>query len=146
MPTRPSALAFALLISFIQIAICDYTLIQPLSVWSYDDTGTNDLAANYQSLGFNDSAFSTGIGVMGFGFPTGLGTTLSYGGNATNKILTYFFRKVVVSDSLLLRLGHVCTMLYNHMNVCGAPLMRVWHQRLQLLWCESLQRDPCISA
>ncbi|HVJ66287.1 MAG TPA: tandem-95 repeat protein [Bdellovibrionota bacterium] len=64
--------------------------------WKYRDNGAeppDDAQSDgWQDLAFDDSAWSSGQAILGYG-SNGEVTTVSYGGNATNKYITTYFRK-----------------------------------------------------
>ncbi len=67
-------------------------LVATKSTWKYFDTGAEP-AAGWQLATFDDSAWASGIGVLGYGNETGQDTTIPYGGNAAAKWISYYFRK-----------------------------------------------------
>jgi hypothetical protein len=69
----------------------DAVMIAAKSEWKFDDTGV-DRGTAWRAAGFDDSAWASGPGELGYG-ETGLGTTLGWGGVSTNRHLTYYFRK-----------------------------------------------------
>lgn len=83
------------------------SLISKQGVWKYD-TGT-DRGTAWRGVSYNDSAWSSGQGPLGYG-GKGEATTVSFGGNPSNKYPTVYFRKgFAVGDpsvysSLLLKL------------------------------------------
>lgn len=66
------------------------TYLTKSNYWRYSDTGT-DLGTAWLATSYNDSAWVNGRGPLGYGDPP-LNTTLSYGTDANNKYLTYYFR------------------------------------------------------
>ena len=90
------------------------TVILPaLSVWRYEvnaaGRGNSDIvfghpsynSTNWKHPDFVDSTWPQGPGMLGYGDANGQlpATTLTFGGNASNKITTYYFRrKVTVAD------------------------------------------------
>ena len=62
--------------------------------WNYLDDGT-DQGTSWRDSGFNDAGWSTGDAVFGYGTIDGatINTTISYGGDASNKYQTTYFRK-----------------------------------------------------
>ncbi|MFY0643203.1 MAG: T9SS type A sorting domain-containing protein [Bacteroidia bacterium] len=76
------------------------TLISKVSSWKYLDDGS-DQGTSWVDSGFNDAGWSTGNAVLGYGgiFGTTLGTTVSYGSDASNKYPTTYFRKEVTISS-----------------------------------------------
>ena len=74
---------------------CDVETPIPLgSVWKYLANGT-DQGTGWRTNGFNDSAWSSGTALLGYGLP-GDATVVGYGGNANNKYITTYFRKTFV--------------------------------------------------
>ncbi len=87
---------FALLLS-VQAAIAMTPAIDRGAVWKYDDTGT-DLGTSWSDTLFDDSAWPSGPGPLGYG-ETYIATTIDYG-VWTNKYPTSYFRhKFTVSDN-----------------------------------------------
>lgn len=60
------------------------------SLWSYWDKGSVD--SSWNSVGFDDSSWEYGPGVLGYGDP--VSTLVGFGPNASNKYITTWFRKV----------------------------------------------------
>ncbi len=81
------------------------TLANPVAIptgssWRYLDRGI-DQGTNWMATGFSDAGWSTGSAKFGFNNGnSGLATVLSYGTNASNKHVTYYFRKTFVISSL----------------------------------------------
>lgn len=69
----------------------DEPLIAAKSVWKYDDKGI-DRGTDWRSPGYDDSAWASGPGELGYG-EAGLGTTNSFGPSASNRYLTYYYRR-----------------------------------------------------
>jgi hypothetical protein len=67
-------------------------LVTTKSAWKYFSTGTEP-ASLWQLPAFDDSAWINGTGVLGYGNEAGQDTTIPYGGNATAKWTSYYFRK-----------------------------------------------------
>lgn len=65
-------------------------LIASGSLWKYLDDGSNQGTA-WQSLAYDDSAWSSGSAPLGYGDP--MTTTIGYGPDPNNKYITYYFRK-----------------------------------------------------
>ncbi|HVE61219.1 MAG TPA: hypothetical protein VNA26_05340, partial [Chitinophagaceae bacterium] len=61
------------------------------SDWKYLDNGSNQGTA-WTSLSFNDASWLSGNGQLGYG-DGDEATVVSYGGNASNKYITTYFRK-----------------------------------------------------
>jgi lysophospholipase L1-like esterase len=70
------------------------TLIHGGDPWNYNDTGV-DLGTNWSQTNYDDSAWSNGPARLGYGDNTTV-TTVSYGGNTTNRNMTTYFRHAVV--------------------------------------------------
>ena len=62
------------------------------SMWKYLDNGSNQGTAWY-GVSFDDSAWSSGNAPLGYGDP--ITTAISYGPDANNKYITYYFRKSI---------------------------------------------------
>jgi hypothetical protein len=69
----------------------DYTLIAAGSDWKYLDDGT-DQGTAWIAPGFNDASWQTGLAELGYG-DGDEATVLSFGPDASNKYITYYFRK-----------------------------------------------------
>jgi hypothetical protein len=67
------------------------TLIAPASGWRYNDGGTN-LGTAWTSPVYDDGGWLTGPAQLGYG-DGDESTIVSYGGNATNRYITYYFRR-----------------------------------------------------
>ncbi len=85
------------------------TLIaQSSATWKYLADGS-DQSAQWRVLNFDDSAWSSGMGPLGYGDPW-ITTTVPFGPDANNKPITTYFRKVftvpnpTAVSSLILRL------------------------------------------
>jgi uncharacterized repeat protein (TIGR01451 family) len=68
------------------------TIIPFNSSWKYWDQGSTP--ASWESTGFNDVAWASGNGQLGYGDGDET-TVIGFGGNASNKYITSYFRKVV---------------------------------------------------
>jgi hypothetical protein len=66
-------------------------LFDPLSEWKYNDSDIN-FGDSWVNLGYDDSGWSSGDAYLGYN-ETEITTNLSYGGDPTNKTVTYYFRK-----------------------------------------------------
>jgi hypothetical protein len=66
-------------------------IIPKEDVWKYLDNGT-DQSSTWTALNFDDAAWSQGNAKLGYGDDDNI-TTLSYGSDANNKHITYYFRK-----------------------------------------------------
>ncbi len=69
------------------------TIVAKGSTWKYLVTGTA-APANWKDIGFSDAAWPEGPGKLGYGDPD-VKTTLGYGGVASAKYPTTYFRKTV---------------------------------------------------
>jgi lysophospholipase L1-like esterase len=77
------------------------TLIHGGDVWSYNDTG-QDLGTNWSQTNYDDSAWSNGLARLGYN-GAGDNTTVSFGGNVTNRnITTYFLHPIVMPSHAVL--------------------------------------------
>jgi hypothetical protein len=72
-------------------SIADTLLIGREQIWKYSDAGTN-LGTAWINSDFNDSAWKTGQAELGYGDGDEK-TVISYGGDASNKYVTSYFRK-----------------------------------------------------
>ncbi len=78
------------------------------STWKYLDNGSNQGTA-WQSIAFNDSAWSSGAALLGYG-DGNEATVVSYGSNPANKYITTYFRKsFTVADTSLVTAPHAQT-------------------------------------
>lgn len=72
--------------------------IEAGSVWKYLDDGT-DPGTAWRNPGFNDSAWQSGAGELGYG-DGGEATVLGFGPNSSDKYPAYFFRRTfIVGDA-----------------------------------------------
>ncbi|WP_051197432.1 alkaline phosphatase PhoX [Flavobacterium soli] len=71
------------------------TLLASGSQWSYLDNGT-DQGTNWRQPAFDYSTWATGAAPLGYGDP--MTTTISYGSDANNKHITYYFLKDIEVD------------------------------------------------
>jgi len=62
------------------------------STWTYLDNGTNQ-GVNWYSTTFSDANWKSGPSPLGYG--NNPATKLNFGGNSSNKYITYYFRKQV---------------------------------------------------
>ena len=67
------------------------TLINSNATWRYLDDGS-DQGTAWRATNFNDAAWSSGAGVLGYG-QSNETTVLNYGTNAAAKFITYYFRR-----------------------------------------------------
>ncbi|HJR58568.1 MAG TPA: carbohydrate-binding protein [Vicinamibacterales bacterium] len=96
---RSLALAIAALITAVSspLRAQSAALVPAGSTWRYLDDGSNQGTA-WRTPAFNDSAWATGRAQLGYG-DGDEGTVVSYGGNASAKhVTTYFRRTVSVND------------------------------------------------
>jgi hypothetical protein len=68
-----------------------HTLVAAGGTWRYLDTGT-DQGIAWRQPGFNDAAWKTGDGPLGYGDGDEQ-TVVSFGGNSNNRFITTYFRK-----------------------------------------------------
>ncbi len=66
--------------------------------WKYLDNGT-DQGTAWRGVGFNDASWASGPSQLGYG-DGDEATVVSYGGNASNKYITTYFRKTFSISSL----------------------------------------------
>ena len=66
-------------------------IVSRLSSWKYLDDGS-DQGAAWQAPAFDDSAWSNGLAILGYGEGNET-TVIRYGTNSDNKYITYYFRK-----------------------------------------------------
>ncbi|WP_417611863.1 alkaline phosphatase PhoX [Owenweeksia hongkongensis] len=64
--------------------------------WNYLDNGTSLDAAAWKDTSFNDNNWAFGAGPLGYG--DAYTTEISYGPDANNKYITYYFRRDVMVD------------------------------------------------
>ena len=67
------------------------TLIPQGADWKYNDSGAN-LQTAWRAAGYNDASWPSGFAQLGYG-DGGESTVLSYGGNSSNRYVTYYFRR-----------------------------------------------------
>ncbi len=67
------------------------TLVEKGSDWKYNDSG-NWPGAGWMDSGYDDSSWSSGPGILGYG-DGNESTILDYGPDPANKTITYYFRK-----------------------------------------------------
>ncbi len=80
-------LAIALLLACGQLWATD--IISKNSTWKYMVTSSEP--SSWENTGYNDSSWPSGAGEIGYG-DGGEATTIGYGGNASNKYITTYFR------------------------------------------------------
>jgi hypothetical protein len=78
-------------------------LIAKAATWSYLDNGS-DQGQAWTATDFDDSAWKTGQGILGYGY-SGVGTSVSYGGSSSNKYITTYFRQSFTLDENSLNKG-----------------------------------------
>jgi hypothetical protein len=73
------------------------SLVTTGSVWKYSDTGAN-LGTAWRATNYDDSAWSSGAAILGYGDANGINptTTNSYGADANNKYITTYYRRAFV--------------------------------------------------
>ncbi|MGC8828799.1 MAG: Ig-like domain-containing protein [Verrucomicrobiia bacterium] len=67
------------------------TIVSKKSVWKYLDNGS-DQGTNWISLNFDDSGWSNGAAILGYGEGNET-TVINYGPDSNNKYITYYFRQ-----------------------------------------------------
>ena len=65
-------------------------LIEPGSVWKYNDNG-EDLGTAWREISYNDAGWSSGPAQLGYG-DGDEASVISFGGNKKNKYPCYYFR------------------------------------------------------
>jgi secreted PhoX family phosphatase/PKD repeat protein len=70
------------------------------TAWHYNDSGKDLGKTNWKDASFDDDNWSWGAGPLGYG--DAMNTTISFGPNASNKIITYYFRRELDIDLSLL--------------------------------------------
>lgn len=88
---------FLLLLFCFQTAFSNVTLISYGSSLKYMDNGT-DQGTAWTGTGFNDASWASGNGQLGYGDGDET-TVVSYGGNASSKYITTYFRKNITIGS-----------------------------------------------
>ncbi len=94
MSSHRTAAAFALALLVLTTArgqSADQVLVAAGSTWRYNDTGAN-LGTAWRSLGYNDSAWASGLAQLGYG-DGDESTQISFGTNPNNRRITYYFRR-----------------------------------------------------
>lgn len=76
--------------TFTASAVAATTALPRNSVWKYDATGT-DLGTGWRATSYDDTAWPSGPGILGFGDPF-ITTTVPYGPNPSAKYTTSYFR------------------------------------------------------
>ena len=82
-----------LLVTLTFINISYSQIISQGAVWKYLDDGSNQGTA-WRMPGFDDSGWASGNAQLGYG-DGDEATVISYGGNPSNKYITYYFRKTI---------------------------------------------------
>lgn len=65
--------------------------------WHYLDNGSSLDLVNWKDTTFNDDQWAQGAAPLGYGDP--MNTVISYGPNASNKYITYYFRRDMMVDT-----------------------------------------------
>src|SRR5688572_32868666 len=73
------------------VSAIDQTLIAAGSVWKFNDSGTN-LGTAWRAPAYVDSSWTSGSAQLGYGDGDEV-TTLGFGGNTSNRYITYYFRQ-----------------------------------------------------
>jgi hypothetical protein len=76
---------------YVATGVSDFDLISAGAEWKYLDNGTNQGTA-WRNNGFNDGTWKTGNAQLGYG-DGDEATVVGYGGNASAKYVTTYFRK-----------------------------------------------------
>jgi phosphodiesterase/alkaline phosphatase D-like protein len=79
--------------SYLCVRYHEAALVPRGTTWKYLDNGSNQGTA-WRAPGFNDGSWASGPAPLGYGDP--VATTLSFGGNPSNKYVTTYFRKTFV--------------------------------------------------
>ncbi len=86
-----------LLLAIIVVLVCqteartaDTTLIPAGAPWKYNDSGAN-LGTTWREAAYPDTGWSSGLAQLGYG-DGDEATQLGFGGNSTNRYITYYFR------------------------------------------------------
>lgn len=82
-------LCLTLLTSLLGFSQISHTILPSGSQWSYLDDGTDQGATGWNQPVFDYSSWSTGAAPLGYDDP--MATTISYGPDANNKYITYYF-------------------------------------------------------
>lgn len=86
----PLLAVIVLLVCQTEARSVDQTLIPAGAVWRFNDSGTN-LGTAWRAPAYADGGWSTGLAQLGYG-DGGEATVLGFGGNTSNKYITYYFR------------------------------------------------------
>lgn len=70
------------------------------SAWNYLDTGVSLDTVAWKDTTYNDTSWPDGKGPLGYGDP--MTTTISYGPDNANKIITDYFRRAIMIDTAIL--------------------------------------------
>ncbi len=94
----PAALTLLLLIPAAGLRSAEQTLVAAGSSWKYNDSGSN-LGTAWQASAYNDAAWPAGLAQLGYG-DGDESTVLSYGGDTSNRRITYYLRRAfTVADT-----------------------------------------------
>lgn len=86
----PLLAAIVLLVCQTEARSVDQTLIPAGAIWKFNDSGAN-LGTAWRAPAYADAAWASGLAQLGYG-DGGEATLLGFGGNTTNKYITYYFR------------------------------------------------------
>lgn len=90
---------FTLFLCLLAMSVFAQTpVISSGQTWKYLDNGT-DQGTAWRGVGFNDASWASGPSQLGYG-DGDEATVVGYGGNASNKYITTYFRKTVSISSL----------------------------------------------
>jgi hypothetical protein len=76
----------------VRVRTADQILIPAGSSWKFNDTGT-DLGTGWRGVAYSDTAWPSGLAQLGYG-DGDEATVISYGPDAANRRITYYFRRV----------------------------------------------------
>lgn len=130
-----SDLRFDMTASVNRVAMYSGSLIPLGSTWKYNDTGTN-LGTTWRQVQYtNEEGWASGPSQLGYG-GDGEVTTISYGGNPTNRHMTTYFRhSVVISATGLVSAGSFLAQVDD-----GAVL----HLNGQEVWRHNMPAGPIV--
>ncbi|MBN2506224.1 MAG: lamin tail domain-containing protein, partial [Verrucomicrobia bacterium] len=126
---RKSVLAGIVLAVAALAAHAQSTLIPTGAAWKYLDTGV-DQGAGWTNLAFNDAGWASGNAPLGYGTSYTIATTVSYGGNASAKYPTTYFRKTVVVEDPCLYGSIELNLIYDDGAVVYLNGAEVWRINL----------------
>src|SRR6185503_10753419 len=89
LPCKASLLLLVLSLLSEVSGLSQVSIVPTGSDWRYFDRGSEP--PGWKALDFDDRGWSNGVAQLGYG-DGDEATTLSYGGNATNKFISYYFR------------------------------------------------------